>query len=77
MPQEIEPYPNPEPRPEEGQEGHDDYQEILPGIDECVRAFEEAADEIMCPNDMVLQDFRDKQEERNRLRDDLTEKAAT
>ena len=74
MPQEIDPYPNPEPRPEEGQEGHDDYQEILPGIDECVRAFEEAADEIMCPNDMVLQDFRDKQVERNRLRGDLTEK---
>ena len=28
----------------------------------------------MCPNDMVLQDFRDRQEERNRLRDDLTTK---
>ena len=73
MPEQIDPYPNPVERPAAGQEGHDEWQEILPGIDECIRTFEEEADAIMCPNDMVLQEFRNKQEERNRLRAVLEE----
>ena len=73
MPEQIDPYPNPVERPAAGQEGHDEWQEILPGIDECIRTFEEEADAIMCPNDMVLQEFRNKQDERNRLRAVLEE----